>query len=135
MDASPKVRVEVATEGPLAASRMVALIALGLLEGLKHDVLSLEEAERTLFGPRGAEVTAQARLAEEVIEVVHSSLFFEDYPDLFPNNHEERLQRRLEELQVQLVNYLKMTRHAVHIPDLPHWLADHLPNEERGMSG
>lgn len=130
MNASSEVRIEEATADQLAASRMVALIALGLLEGLKHGVLSPEEAERTLFGPLGAEVTAQALLAEEVTRVIHSSLFFEDYPDLFPDDHEERLRRRLEQLQAQLLNYLRRTRKAVCIPDLPHWLAGHRPDEE-----
>ena len=93
------------------SERMLAIIALGILEGIKNDVVDFTEAEKSLFGPYGRGVLVNLGLSKKLIDLVHSASALEDIEEISPKNPKLALAKEIEDLQKDALEILGETEH------------------------
>ncbi len=88
---------------------LIAVLSLGLLTAVEQNCLTADEAERYLFGPAGLDAAMQARVAPEVVDLVHRGLFLDDVQRMIPGN----FPRMLEEMKTAALSVLRGQDHSL----------------------
>ena len=112
--------VQISSLNQNQSERMIAIIALGILEGVKNGVVDFTEAENCLFGPYGRGVLVNLGLSKKLVDIVHSGSALEDMEDIFPQNPELGLLREIEKLQNDVLEILRKTKYDPY--DYKDWL-------------
>lgn len=116
------VYIRVSSQEEKGGERILAVIALGVLEALRADAMSFKEAEHSIFGPWPLQIARQLDLHPDLVDVLHSGLFLEDYEDLFPNpeTQKARYYAMVDRLKTKLLVFLQENQATEH-PD-EYWI-------------
>jgi hypothetical protein len=88
----------------LGSERMIATIAIGILEGISTGVIGFAEAERSLFGPYGRNYIRNLGVSHELITLISRGLYLEDYDVLYPKNPQE-FYKEINEIKEGLIDF------------------------------
>ncbi len=109
------LRVDEKTE----AERLVLVCAIGLLESLENDILTIEDCEKYLFSPYSVQLLKKKNLDEKVIEIIELGCELEDVQSLNP----DKLSKNIRELKAQASKQLKVSGLSENQYDSLHWLS------------
>jgi hypothetical protein len=74
--------------------KLILSLSIGLIDGIKSDVISIRDAERLLFSPRTLAWLKQLKLDKQIINLIHMGTEIEDIESLLP----ERLHLELSKI-------------------------------------
>lgn len=65
--------------------RLLAVLSLGLTAALKHQVITIEEAEQLLYSPFTITKLRELGACQEIVELIYAGTELEDLDSLLPN--------------------------------------------------
>lgn len=83
--------------------KLLLIISIGVIEGVKKEVLTIEEAENVLFTPYIMDFIQTKKIAPEVLDIVHLGTELEDIDSLIP----EKLAACLTDIKQQSIELLE----------------------------
>ena len=83
--------------------KLIALQTLGIVTGLIHSTLTIEDAEKILFNPYLLEKLEAQPVSQEILDLIHLGTELEDVESLLP----EKLTNSLYELQQKSIKQLE----------------------------
>jgi hypothetical protein len=85
------------------SQRFLLIFVLGLINSLKNNLISLNEAEQLLFSPATAELLTKNSCDQKIIDLIHLGTELEDILSILPNN----FSRTLDEIEKQAIFLLR----------------------------
>ncbi|WP_314060309.1 DUF3969 family protein [uncultured Vagococcus sp.] len=85
------------------AERLILVSAIGLLESLENQVLTIDDCENYLFSPYTVSILEEKGVSEKVIEIVELGCELEDIQSLMP----DRLKEEIHTLKLQAYECLR----------------------------
>ncbi|MGC6768951.1 DUF3969 family protein [Enterococcus sp. LJL51] len=98
--------------------RLILVTALGLLESLKNNVLTIDECQNYLFSPYTQSILEAKKIDEAVVATIEKCLFLEDYEDLLPN----QLTGYIEQLREDILELIENRNTVANIYEVKKWL-------------
>lgn len=74
--------------------KLLLVLSLGLTEAIKAKAISIDDAEKILYGPSSLKVFKNLKLNEKLIDLINLGTELEDIEDLLP----EKLEKNLDEM-------------------------------------
>jgi len=68
------------------AEKFIGFLTLGVLYSLEHELISIDDAEGFIFMPSVVQVLKEAKLSEELINIVASGCELDDIADIVPDH-------------------------------------------------
>lgn len=83
--------------------RLVSILSIGLIEGIRRDVITIDEAENLLFAPRTVVALSRLKATNDVVELIRIAMELGDIkrhvPWEFKNVLDDVVERSLETLK------------------------------------
>lgn len=79
------------TTNTVELEKLLLINIIGLIEGLKKDLLTIEESEKVLFNPYTMDLLQSKGISKEILEIIHLGTELEDIESLIPEKLFESL--------------------------------------------
>lgn len=100
------------------AERLILVSAIGLLESLENDLLTIEDCEHYLFSPYSVSILEEKGINQKIIEIIELGCELEDIQSLMP----DRLKKGIGDLKMQARELLKETLPSEDLYEVKNWL-------------
>jgi hypothetical protein len=111
-----KLKISVAKKNE--AERLMLITAIGLLDALENELLTIEDCENYLFSPYSVSILEEQCLNKEVIEIIELGCELEDVQSLRPT----KLKEEIIELKARAKICLKKIKPSEDPYDVKKWL-------------
>ena len=81
---------------------LVLLVALGTIDAVKNNLISINEAEKIIFSPYSKKVLNNAGCNTEIIRIIELACELEDVKSLIP----EKLDKSIDEIKSMIIDVL-----------------------------
>ena len=81
---------------------VVLMVALGTIDAIKNNLISINEAEKIIFSPYSKKVLNNAGCNTEIIRIIESACELEDIKSLIP----EKLDQSIDEIKSMIIDVL-----------------------------
>lgn len=102
------------------SERLILITAVGLLESLEKNILTIEDCEQYLFSPYTVEVLKQKQVDEKVIQIIDKGLYLEDYESLLP----DEMLKYTKSLKQEALELIKSREVPKDLYDIKKWIDD-----------
>lgn len=100
------------------AERLILVSAIGLLESLENDLLTIEDCEHYLFSPYSVSILEEKGINEKIIEIIELGCELEDIQSLMP----DKLKKGIKDLKIQASELLLGTSSSADPYEVKKWL-------------
>ena len=81
---------------------MILIIALGAIEAIKNNIISIDEAEKIIFSPYSEKALSNFRCNTEIIKIIKSACELEDIKSLIP----AKFDQSIDEIKSMIIDVL-----------------------------
>ena len=81
---------------------MILIIALGAIEAIKNNIISIDEAEKIIFSPYSEKALSNSRCNTEIIKIIESACELEDIKSLIP----AKFDQSIDEIKSMIIDVL-----------------------------